>query len=70
MARITIEEQGNVDPPGAAYVETMLRRPAEHFTARPHNLPPHAPAVTVQYQCRRCDRSFSAIVGRVTVHDC
>lgn len=40
MARITIDERGNVDPHGAAYVEAMLRRPAEHFTARPHNLPP------------------------------
>jgi len=40
MARITIDEQDNVDPPGAAYAEIMLRRPAEHFTPGPHNLPP------------------------------
>lgn len=40
MARITIDEQGNVDPPGAAYVETMLRWPTEDVTAGPHNLPP------------------------------
>ncbi len=70
MARITIDEQGNVDPPGAAYVETILRRPTEHITAGPHNLPPNAPAATVQYQCRRCDRSFWATAGQVTVHDC
>jgi hypothetical protein len=70
MARITIDEQGKVDPPGAAYVETMLARPTEHLNAGPRNLPPNAPVATVQYQCRRCDRSFWATAGGVTVHDC
>jgi hypothetical protein len=69
MARITIDEQGKVDPPGAAYVE-ITPRPTEHVNAGPHKLPTNASVATVQYQCRRCDRSFWAIVGRVTVHDC
>jgi hypothetical protein len=70
MARITIDELGKVDPAGAAYVETTLPRPIEHVKAGPHNLPPNAPVATVQYQCRRCDRSFWATAGQVTVHDC
>lgn len=70
VARITIDEHGKVDPAGAAYVETMLPRPTEHVNAGPHNLTPNAPVATVQYQCRRCDRSFWATAGRVTVHDC
>jgi hypothetical protein len=47
MARITIDELGNVDPPGAAYVETTLPRPAEHLKAEPRILPPNAPVPTV-----------------------
>lgn len=70
MARITIDEQGKVDPPGAAYVETTLARPTERVNAGPHDLPPDTPVATVQYQCRRCDRSFRATAGGVTVHDC
>jgi hypothetical protein len=54
MARITIDEQGKVVPPGAAYVETMLPWPPEHLSAGPRNLPSNSPAATVQYQCRRC----------------
>lgn len=70
MARITIDEQGKVDPPGAAYVETTLNRPTEHVTAGPHKLAPNATVASVQYLCRRCDRTICATAGQVTVHDC
>ena len=35
MARITIDEQGKVEPPGAAYVETKLPRSTKHVKAVP-----------------------------------
>lgn len=66
--QITVDEQGNVEPRGAAIMLTEIN---QAFSLPEGGEPvPKTPASVRAFQCEACKETFEALAGKVTVHNC
>jgi hypothetical protein len=65
--KITIDEQGNVEPRGAA---NLLAAVNQAVSVPEGGDIPKTPVSVRAFQCATCNESFEAQAGQVTVHEC
>lgn len=65
--KITINEQGNVEPRGAAH---LLAAAGEAVSVADGVDIPETPVSERTFQCATCDQMFEARAGKVTLHEC
>ena len=66
--RITIDENGNIDPPNSADLLAVV--PQEWSKLPEGDAVPDSADVIRTFQCRAHDHIFEARSGQVTVHAC
>jgi hypothetical protein len=64
--KITVDENGNVEPVGAA----DLLATVNEFTTLTEGQPVSDKAEVRTFQCASCNQAFEARAGRVSIHEC
>lgn len=65
--RITVDEQGNIDPPNSAGIVSIVNEAVGVTDGGPI---PESPVAWRTFQCNECNAVFEARAGTSATHDC